>query len=250
MVATVNGTLQFAVEHGYAVLFVWVFAEQIGIPVPSIPFLLAVGALAGAGRLNFALALALGASAALLADLVWYYAGRRRGPRVLRVLCRLSFEPEACVRNTEKMFTEHGARSLLVAKFIPGLNLVAAPLAGLIRMPVLRFSLFDALGALLWMGSYAGLGYLFSEQLEQGAAYALRLNSALLLVLIGSVLAFMAWKYMRHQGGLHQSLAPSNASLTAGPPPATGRGCCFHPPSRPPPSSPSSLHVVDHASRG
>ncbi len=243
-----NEAFQFAAQHGYAVLFVWVFAEQIGVPVPSIPFLLAVGALAGAGRLNFILALTLGVSAALLADLIWFYAGRRRGAKALRLLCRLSFEPEACVRSTEKVFTKHGDRSLLVAKFIPALSLVAAPLAGLIGMNVLRFALFDGLGSFIWMGAYAGLGYLLSDQLEQAAAYALRLNTSLLVVLIGGVLSFIAWKYTRHQRGLRESLASDKLRLTAGTPPASGRGCCSNPPlSRPPAAPPpSSLHAVDH----
>lgn len=243
-----NEALQFAAQHGYVVLFVWVFVEQIGIPVPSIPFLLAVGALAGAGRLNFVLVLALGVSAALLADFVWYCAGRNRGPKVLSLLCRLSFEPEACVRSTEKVFAKHGERSLLVAKFVPGLSLFAAPLAGLVGMQVLRFALLDGLGAFIWMGAYAGLGYLLSDQLEQVAAYALRLNTSLLLVLVGGVSAFIAWKYMRHQRGLRESLASGTLSLTAGTPPASGRGCCSIPPSSRPPAapSPSSLSVVDH----
>lgn len=217
-----NDAFQFAVQYGYVVLFVWVFAEQIGVPVPSIPFLLAVGALAGAGRLNFVFALALGVFAALSADLVWYYAGRNRGPKVLHLLCRLSFEPEACVRDTEKVFIKHGERSLLVAKFLPGLSLVAAPLSGLTRMPVLRFLLFDGLGAIIWIGAYAGLGYLFSDQLEQVAAYALRLNASLLLVLVGSVLAFIDWKQMRHRNALRESLKARNLSLAAGAVPAPG----------------------------
>lgn len=246
-----NEAFQFAVQYGYVVLVVWVFAEQIGIPVPSIPFLLAVGALAGVGQLNFALVLALGTTAALMADLVWYYAGRRRGPKALQLLCRLSFEPEACVRDTEKVFAKHGARSLLVAKFVPGFNLVAAPLAGLIRMPLLRFSLFDGVGALLWISVYAGLGYLFSDQLEQVAAYAVRLNISLLLVLVVGVLAFLAWKYVRRQQRQRQGLASHDPSLTADTSPAAGRGDWTHPPSRPPTvPSPSSLPAVDHLQRG
>lgn len=208
--------LQFAVQYGYVALFVWVLAEQIGLPVPSIPFLLAVGALAGAGRLSFVLVLALGVLAALLADLLWYYAGRRRGPKVLQLLCRLSFEPEACVHSAQRVFAKHGARSLLVAKFIPGLNLVAAPLAGLIRMRLPRFLLFDGAGAFVWVGAYAGLGYLFSDQLQQIAAYAVRLSSSLLLVLIGFVSLFVGWKYIRRQRALRDAAQPIGAFPSQG----------------------------------
>lgn len=206
-----NDAFQFAVQHGYVVLFVWVLAEQIGLPVPSIPFLLAVGALAGAGRLNLVFVLALGVLAALLADLLWYYAGRRRGPKVLQLLCRLSFEPEACVHSAQRVFTKHGARSLLVAKFIPGLNLVAAPLAGLIRMRVLRFLLFDGVGAFVWVAGYAGLGYLFSDQLQQIAAYAMRLSGSLLVILIGSVSTFVSWKYIKRRRALRETGQPTPA---------------------------------------
>lgn len=197
-------------------LFVWVLAEQIGLPVPSIPFLLAVGALAGAGRLNLVFVLALGVLAALMADLLWYYAGRRRGPKVLQLLCRLSFEPEACVHSAQRVFTKHGARSLLVAKFIPGLNLVAAPLAGLIRMRVLRFLLFDGVGAFIWVAAYAGLGYLFSDQLQQIAGYAMRLSSSLLVILIGSVSTFVSWKYIRRRRALREAGAPTRAVQSQG----------------------------------
>lgn len=192
-------------------LFVWVLAEQVGLPVPSIPFLLAVGALAGAGRLNLVFVLALGVLAALLADLLWYYAGRRRGPKVLQLLCRLSFEPEACVHSAQRVFAKHGARSLLVAKFIPGLNLVAPPLAGLVRMRVPRFLLFDGAGAFVWVGAYVGLGYLFSDQLQQIAAYATRLSSSLLVILIGSVSAFIGWKYIRRRRALREAGQPTHA---------------------------------------
>lgn len=203
--------LQFAVQYGYAVLFIWVLAEQVGLPVPSIPFLLAVGALAGAGQLNFMLVLGFGVLAALLADLLWYYAGRRRGPKVLQLLCRLSFEPEACVHNAQRVFAKHGARSLLVAKFIPGFNLVAAPLAGLIRMRLRRFLLFDGVGAFIWVAGYAGLGYLFSGQLHQIAAYAARLSTSLMVILIGSVSAFVAWKYIKRRRALRVPGQPTPA---------------------------------------
>ncbi len=206
-----NDVVQFGLQYGYVVLFVWVLAEQIGFPVPSIPFLLAVGALAGAGRLNFGFVLALGVAAALLADLLWYYAGRRRGPKVLQLLCRLSFEPEACVHSAQKVFAKHGARSLLVAKFIPGLNLVAAPLAGLIRMRVPRFLLFDGVGAFIWVAGYAGLGYLFSDQLQQIAAYATRLSSSLLVILLGCVSAFVGWKYLKRRRALRETGQPTHA---------------------------------------
>ena len=199
-----NETIHFLIEHGYALLFAWVLLEQIGLPVPAIPLLLAAGALAGSGRMDLALAVGLAVIAALVADLFWYYLGRYRGSRVLKLLCRISLEPDSCVRRTEEVFTRHGAHSLLIAKFVPGLNTAAPPLAGIFRMPVSRFMLFDGLGAFVWAATCAGLGYLFSDQLEQIAAYALRWGSSLVVVLVGSLAAYVLWKYVQRQRFLYR----------------------------------------------
>lgn len=201
---TVDEAVQFLVRQGYTVLFVWVLVEQIGLPLPAIPLLLAAGALAGAGRLNIALAIGVAVLAALLSDIVWYQVGRHRGSRVLQFLCRISLEPDSCVRRTEDVFARHGAGSLLVAKFIPGLNTAAPPLAGIFRMRLSRFLLFDSLGALLWAGAFAGLGYLFSQQLERVAASALRLGTSLVGILMGSLATYIIWKYVQRQRFLRQ----------------------------------------------
>ncbi len=157
-----HGLLEFILRHGYLVLLAWVFAEQGGLPIPSIPLLLAAGALAGTGRLNLFTALFCCLVAALAADTIWYQLGKRNGIKVLQLLCRISLEPDSCVRRTEGLFEKQGARSLLFAKFLPGLNTVATPLAGIFRMKFRKFLLFDALGILLWAGSFLLAGYIFS----------------------------------------------------------------------------------------
>src|ERR1700747_2202960 len=124
-------TLEFLLHHGYALLLGWVFAEQVGLPVPSLPLLLAAGALGGTGHLNFFASLFYVMLAAMMADSIWYQLGRRKGIRVLQLLCKISLEPDSCVRRTEGLFSKQGARSLVLAKFLPGLGTVAAPLAGL-----------------------------------------------------------------------------------------------------------------------
>jgi membrane protein DedA with SNARE-associated domain len=199
-----NEAIQFLIHHGYTVLFVWVFAEQLGLPLPAAPLLLAAGALAGAGQLTLALAIALALLAAVLADLFWYELGRRRGSKVLRLLCRISLEPDSCVRQTEEMFARHGARSLLVAKFIPGLGTVAPPLAGIFRMRLSRFLIFDILGTALWAGTFTGLGLLFSDQLERLATSALELGTWLIVVLVASLAAYIGWKYVQRQRFIRQ----------------------------------------------
>jgi len=197
-------TISFLVRHGYAVLFVWVFAEQVGLPLPSAPLLLAAGALAGTGRLNLTLVIGLPLAAALLSDVLWYELGRRRGAKVLQLLCRISLEPDSCVRRTEDVYVRHGARSLVVAKFIPGLNTAAPPLAGIFRMRLARFLLFDALGAMVWVGVFVALGYVFSNQLERVADRALTLGTGLLVLLLGSLLGYIGWKYVHRQRFLRQ----------------------------------------------
>lgn len=197
-------TFEFLVEHGYTVLFVWVVAEQIGLPLPALPLLLAAGALAGSEQLNLLLAIVTASLATFLADLFWYEIGRRRGSRVLHFLCRISLEPDSCVRRTGEVFARHGALSLLVAKFIPALSTVAPPLAGIFRMHLGRFLFFDAVGGLLYVGIFAGLGYLFSDQLERLATAALQLGTWFGVALVGGLAAYVLWKYIRRQRFLRE----------------------------------------------
>jgi len=190
---------EFLLRYGTLLLFGSIFIEGIGLPVPAAPILLAAGALAGLGRLSLAPALALSTVAALLADLVWYELGRRKGMRVLRLLCRISLEPDSCIRRTEDTFARHGARSLLVAKFLPGLRTVAPPLAGIFQMRLARFLWFDAAGTALWIGTFVGLGYAFSDQLEQLVDQAGRFGAGLLAVLLGALACWIGWKFIRRQ---------------------------------------------------
>src|ERR1700690_2378073 len=112
-------------------VFAWVFAEQGGLPIPSAPLLLAAGALAGTQKMNLSAAIAVAVAASLISDSLWYELGRQKGVRVLQLLCRISLEPDSCVRRTQVSFGRNGPRVLLGAKFIPGLNAMAAPLSGI-----------------------------------------------------------------------------------------------------------------------
>jgi len=158
--------VQLLERYSAVILPVLVVAEQVGIPLPAVPALLAVGALAAQGRVNLLLVIGAIALVALPVDLVWHELGRRRGARVLSGLCRLSLEPDVCVRRTENLFIRHGVRALLVAKFLPGLTTVMPPLAGVFGVPRLRFALYDLAGVVLWAGLWAGIGHVFSETIE------------------------------------------------------------------------------------
>jgi membrane protein DedA with SNARE-associated domain len=187
------------VRHGYVVVFVWVLAEQIGVPLPAVPFLLAAGALAGSGRLSLPLILVVAAIASLIGDTLWYWIGRLGDGRVLRWLCVISLEPDSCVRRTQDVFGRHGARSLLIAKFVPGYNTAAPPLAGIIRMPVTTFMLFTGLGGLIWAGVFAGAGWLFSAQLEAVASYATDLGAGALVIVAAGFAGYVGWKFVSRQ---------------------------------------------------
>src|SRR5256885_2227648 len=190
---------QFFVQHGGLVLFAAVFAEQVGLPIPAIPVLLAAGALAGAGQLNLGMAVALGVAACLAGDFIWYYLGRYRGRHVLNMLCRISLEPDSCIRRTETFFGRHGMWSLVIANFIPGLSTVTPALAGLFGVSVARFLFYNGLGALLWTVAYITPGYLFSDQIEQIAAQAARFGGSFVALIVGALALYIAYKYINRQ---------------------------------------------------
>jgi membrane protein DedA with SNARE-associated domain len=189
----------FLIEQRYPLLFGAVLAEQLGLPLPAAPLLLSAGALAGMGKLDFAAALALSGLASLAADLAWYEAGRRRGGRILAWLCRLSLEPDSCVRRTEDAFARHGARTLLVAKFVPGLSTIAPPLAGIAGMTAWRFAAWDGAGALLWAGTYLALGVVFERQIEAVARGIEALGGDLLGAGGVLLLAWLALKWLQRR---------------------------------------------------
>jgi membrane protein DedA with SNARE-associated domain/rhodanese-related sulfurtransferase len=190
-----NELLQFVLRHGYLVIFAWVFSEQAGLPIPSAPLLLAAGALAGTRGMNLWLAITFAVSGAVVSDSMWYELGRRKGVRVLQLLCRISLEPDSCVRRTQVRFGKSGARVLLIAKFIPGLNAMAAPLSGIIRMGWRRFVLFDVLGATLWSSAFMITGYVFSGELERIAARAAYLGEWLLVLVLAAFAGYIGWKF-------------------------------------------------------
>jgi membrane protein DedA with SNARE-associated domain len=200
----ISHTVAFVEKHRYALLFWWVLAEQSAIPLPSAPLLLAAGALIRAGRLYTLPAMACCVIAAVIADTIWFQLGRRRGRQVLRVLCRVSLEPDSCVRQTENAFLKYGLNSLLVSKFIPGLTAVAAPLAGNSRTSYWRFLSYDCVGASIWSAAYLAVGYLFSEQLETLFTYVSRMGSSLLLLVPALFLLWIGWKFVQRRRFLRQ----------------------------------------------
>jgi membrane protein DedA with SNARE-associated domain len=167
----VNAILQFVLRHGYPILFAALFAHQLGFPIPGPLFLVAAGALAAAGKLGFLAVVGLTIIACVSADWVWYEAGRRGGDKVLHFMHRLTRDPDFHDRQAKRIFARYGLHLLLVAKFVPGLDAVAPPLAGTSQTSRIRFLAFDAVGSSLYACVYGGLGYFFSHDLDRPVAY-------------------------------------------------------------------------------
>jgi membrane protein DedA with SNARE-associated domain/rhodanese-related sulfurtransferase len=168
----------------YPILFVAVLARQLCLPVPALLFLLAGGALAGAGKLNFVGVLIVAVLGCLLADLVWFEAGRLRGKRVLRLLCSLTHDPSFCIRRGREVFAKKGLPLLLIAKFVPGLDGICPPLAGMLGASRAAFLVHDAGGASLWAGAYIGCGLLFARQVDK-VAQSISVVATALVVIFG-----------------------------------------------------------------
>ena len=190
--------------YGYPALFGGMFVEQFVPPLPGEPLLLGAGALAGTGHFRLWLAATLALAGTVLGDLIWYEIGRRGGHRVLKWMCRLSMEPDTCVRSGENAFARRGASALLIAKFLPGLNSIGQPLAGALGMPRRRFVIFDVLGAVLWVGLYVGLGYAFHRQLAETAVLADRLGGWAIAIIAGVFGLHFGVKLTRRQLFLRQ----------------------------------------------
>ena len=192
-------TFDFLAEHGALVLFWVIFVEQIGFPLPALPLLVAAGALVATENMSLAAALLVPVAASLPPDLAWYYLGRQKGGKVLGFLCRLSLEPDSCVRDTENVFHRNGPRALLLAKFVPGFSTVAPPLAGIVGMPATTFILYDLGGTLIWAAVSAGVGALFSNQLEQLIGLFDQAGGMMLVVLLLGLAGFVGYKFYHRQ---------------------------------------------------
>ncbi len=185
--------------HGYAFLFCYVFSVQVGVPLPADPIVLMMGALIGDGRYSFGVVFLVIVAAGLCGDLLWYELGRLKGRSILSLLCKLSLEPDTCVRKAETDFMKRGASTLLFTKFVPGMSLIATPLAGAIRMPRARFLLADAGGIGLWAASYLVAGVVFRHQINDLIILLGLFGRRAGLVLALLLAAFICWKYFQRR---------------------------------------------------
>lgn len=192
-------------RHGALVVFGVVLAEQLGLPLPAVPLLVATGVLIGTGHIGLVPAVAAAFVATLLADWAWYEAGRRRGRTVLALLCRIALEPDTCVRRTEDVFRIHGPHALALAKFIPGLSTIAPPLAGVVGLGPLRFFLYDSIGTALWVGSGLGLGYAFGAAAPETAANLVHMTPIAGLTMVILLIGYVGVKAWRRRVALEKA---------------------------------------------
>src|SRR5512136_2547771 len=190
--------IQNLIHHGYILLFLWMFSERLGIPIPATIPLIAAGILAEMDYMRFAYALALAFAAVMLADFVWFFLSRIRGLQVLSFLCHISLEPDVCVRKTQNLFAKHGPASLLFTKFIPGLSNLAVPLVGIVRLELRTFVLFDSIGSLLWVGFFMSAGYIFSREIQlEKIAFRDWGQGSIFVVVLLLLALYIVWKYLR-----------------------------------------------------
>lgn len=190
--------------YGYLLVFAWVLIEQIGLPLPATPVLVAAGALSAAHQLSFAVALAAGIVGCLVSDSTWFFVGRRYGRQVLNVLCKLSLEPTTCVKRTQLSFGRRRIVTLLGGKFVPGLASLTSPVAGQSGMPYAEFFLLDLLGSTIWVGALLATGRIFGDALKRDPrllAWAGRFSGALVLA---AIVVWLAARILRRRTILRQ----------------------------------------------
>jgi membrane protein DedA with SNARE-associated domain len=182
-------------QYGLALVFANVLLTQLGVPLPAIPTLVVAGALARQGHWPVAALLGVAVVASLIGDLPWYYAGRRYGNRAISALCRITIEPDTCVRQTEDIFGRWGAPSLMIAKFVPGFATVAPPIAGAFRLGLAPFLGYSAVGALLWSGAAVVVGAIFHAQVSRALEWVADMG-AWALALAGIAVFYIAMKWL------------------------------------------------------
>jgi membrane protein DedA with SNARE-associated domain/rhodanese-related sulfurtransferase len=198
--------------YGILLVFGTVLLEQIGLPIPAFPVLVVAGALTidtgAAWPLQLLGTLAASIAACLISDYFWFRAGRRYGTRILRLLCKISLSPDSCVRQTEDNFSRWGEKSLVVAKFIPGFNTIAPPLAGAMGTRTVRFLWLSMAGALVWSGAGLGLGAWFHASVGDVLAWFDALGGTALAIVAGLLALFVLLKYLERRRNLGAAEMP------------------------------------------
>ena len=185
-------------QYGLLIVTANVFVDQIGLPVPAMPTLILAGAIAS-GTLGLTSLFAASVLACIVPDCVWFLVGRRYGMRVLKTLCRISLEPDSCVSQTQTRFERWGVNSLVIAKFVPGLAIIAPPLAGAMRIGWPRFLGLSAAGGALWVGSGLAAGMLLKTQIQSVLLHLDRIGSVTGTVVAAALIGYIVYKWWERQ---------------------------------------------------
>ncbi len=197
-----NDVLSLISRHGYALVALAVFLEAIGVPVPAALALLAAGTASALGKLRLGLVLASAVPAMLLGDALLFTLGRYTGWTLLGLLCRLSVNPETCILRSAESFYRRGKATLVLAKFIPGINTMAPPLAGSMNMRPFQFLRLDAAGATLYIVAYVTAGFAFSRFFALFARGLQNVGRAVEWVVLLGALGYIVYRvrlYWKHR---------------------------------------------------
>jgi len=181
--------------YGVLIVFGIVLVEQFGLPIPAYPILIVAGALSVESSLSWPLVWLAAIAACLVCDLFWFRAGRFYGKRILRLLCKIALAPDSCVNQTEDRFNRFGVRSLLVSKFVPGFNTIAAPLSGAMGVGQRQFLLYAVSGAALWSGTGILIGAWFHDSIDDVLTTLSTMGSTALVAVAATLALFVAFKY-------------------------------------------------------
>lgn len=190
--------IQLIQQYGVLAVCVSVLLEGSGLPFPSYPVLMLASAIT-LNSLTAPLVLIAAVAAALSADTIWYFAGTKLGPRIMRMVCRMSFSPDSCVRRTEKRFARVGPWALLLVKFLPGIALATIVFSGVTRLRLPRFLLFDAIGSAIYLGVPLVLGQVFHNAIIAMLLYFARFGQIGALIVAGLVALFLFWRWLRRR---------------------------------------------------
>jgi len=184
-------------KYGYSLVFIVIFLEQLGFPIPAAPILILAGAMCAGGMASFHLVLYLAVLGCFLGDVIWYGFGKYKGRRVLKILCMLSLSPDSCVRKTENSFLRYGMNSLIFAKFVPGLNTVAPPMAGMVESNFFAFFWRDILGSIIYCVALILPGFLFEKRIFEITEVLEEVGRSLLWLILAAIGIYVLFKFVR-----------------------------------------------------
>jgi membrane protein DedA with SNARE-associated domain len=195
-------------RHGYALTFCLLLAESMGLPFPAAIALVAAGAAIAAHALWGPYVLAAAITALLLGDMAQFWLGRYMGWALLGFLCRVSINPETCILRSAESFYKRGKLTLVIAKFIPGVNTMAAPLAGSMKMRFSQFLRLDFVGASVYSLTYLLIGYLSRDFLAGVLRGFHAAGRAMEAVIVAALVIYAIYRVLQYRKNKTYGVVP------------------------------------------